>query len=104
MLLTDEINSSPPLEVSVTMSESNTTFWQFWQDTAVVIASAFGRQRLVWRDGRDNFGGGALYEFETFQQHSGVAIPQRDVIRARRDFKAEVLSLCELRRDRLCRS
>lgn len=36
------------------------------------------------RDGGDNFGGGALHEFETLKQHGGVAIPQRDVIRTRR--------------------
>lgn len=57
------------------------------------LASAFGRQSLVWRDGRDNFGGGALYEFEALKQHSGVAIPQQDVIRARRSgLKADCLA------------
>src|SRR6185437_15154500 len=39
---------------------------------------------LVRRDSSYDFCGGALYEFEALKQHTGVTIPQRDVIRARR--------------------
>lgn len=41
----------------------------------VSLASAFGRQRFIRRDGRDDFGGGALHEFEALKQHTGVTIP-----------------------------
>jgi hypothetical protein len=44
------------------------------------LASTFGRQRLVRRDSSYDFGGGALYEFEALKQHTGVTIPQRDII------------------------
>ncbi len=57
------------------------------------LASAFGRERLVRCDGRDDFGGSALYEFEALKQHSRVSVPQRNVIRARRSgLKADGLA------------
>ena len=57
------------------------------------LASALGRHRLVRGDGRDDFGGGALHEVEALKQHSGVTIPEGDVVRARRSgVKADGLA------------